>query len=96
MYKKYFLMDDDDIVESEIFDTPEFEVDESILGGNIIYDIVIYGQEMVPYRDMDPDGNEYQSWEEMQTQNLVGCVIMESDDYDELDLFRRLNGYRSK
>ena len=51
---------------------------------------------MVPYRDMDPDGNEYYDWEEVQTQDLVGEVIMESDDYDELDLFRRLNGYRSK
>jgi len=29
------------------------------------------------------------------TQNAVAHVKMESDDYDELDLFRRLNGYKT-
>ena len=91
-------MNDDDIVESEMFNTPEFKIFQAstYFKSGCIYDVIIYRHEMVPYRDMDPDGNEYYDWEEVQTQDLVGEVIMESDDYDELDLFRRLNGYRSK
>jgi len=98
-YKKYFLMDNDDIIESKIFNTDEFDILENNIStfsntfkSKGIYDVIIYKEETD--RSMHYDGNL--RYESIQTQNLVGVVIMESDDHDELDLYRRLNGYRTE
>jgi hypothetical protein len=84
--QKYFLMDNFDIVKSEIFQSEEFAVYK--IEDNGLYEIVIYEEDietiiMEDYEYSVPTNRPI----------LIGTVIMESNDYDTLDLFRRLRGY---
>jgi hypothetical protein len=88
--EKYFLMENFDIRESEMFQSDEFNISEIGYRSNALYEISMF-EEYIE-RIMIPD-TEQEYLERISSLVFIGVVIMESDDYETLDLFRRLKGY---
>lgn len=93
-YKKYFLMDNKDIVESQIFLTGEFEItrimSEGVDDTTNRFDIIMYDMEQEVFEYMDDDGYFHEYFDLVQVQVLVGTVIMQSDNRLELEVLARL------
>jgi hypothetical protein len=90
-FKKYFLMKNDNIINSSTFDRTDFLIFKSS-DKEYIYAICITEHERIEF--MLYDGSI--ETEDISYEVELDHVILESDDYDELDLFRRLRGYKEE
>lgn len=89
--EKYFLMENYDIVESEIFMTDEFQITPKTNNG--IYEIKIIEDSRTVEMDVAFGGKPGPHLVHVVRLSHVSDVIMESDDYESLELFRRLRGH---
>jgi len=95
-YKEYFLMRNDQILDSDLFTNELFRIMDSRVIKK--YQFRIFNKTKNTLK-LNEDGTFIRDDGILQMYlngpDHVGWVVMESDDYDELDLYRRLNGFRS-
>lgn len=89
--EKYFLMENYDIVESEIFINDEFLIEPADKEG--IYEVKIIEHKSSITINIDIAGKPGPHSVGLIGISPVGTVIMESDDYESLELFKRLRGH---